>query len=302
MPWTKPWSETGWQVWGKEAAMKRNTRNYIKAMLALFCAMFLVLCIYLVYIVGAYGARWFTSPYNSRVQAQKNNVQAGRIADRNGALLAYTTESGTRRYSTDKARRRAICHVVGDSYGQTLGAESMFAKYLLGFDQDVADRFMETFSSGVRVGSSVMLTIDADLCDYAYDLMDDYWGAIVMLNYKTGEILCSVSQPTFDPNYMEDYIEGTRELAASAMVNRVTMGKYTPGSTFKTVTLIAALRYLPGVTERTFDCSGALVFDKQTGKFLPDVAVDDSEFVQSSEQAYDRDKEGAEDTGAEPDT
>lgn len=282
--------------------MQDNTRKYIKAMLALFCAMFLVLCVYLVYIVGAYGARWFTSPYNSRVQAQKSNVRAGRIADRKGELLAYTSESGNRRYSAEKARRRAICHVVGDSYGQTVGAESMFAKYLLGFDQDVADRFVETFSTDMRVGSSVMLTIDARLCDYAYDLMDDYWGAIVMLNYKTGEILCSVSQPTFDPNYMEDYIEGTRELAASAMVNRVTMGKYTPGSTFKTVTLIAALRYLPGVAERTFSCDGALVFDRETGKYLPAVAVDDSDFAQGgASQTYDRDKEGAEDTGAEPD-
>lgn len=282
--------------------MQSNTRKYIKAMLALFCAMFLVLCVYLVYIVGAYGTRWFTSPYNSRVQAQKSNVQAGRIADRNGELLAYTADSGERFYSTDRARRRAICHVVGDSYGQTVGAESMFAKYLLGFDQDVADRFVETLSSGVRMGSSVMLTIDAKLCDYAYDLMNDYWGSVVLLNYKTGEILCSVSQPTFDPNYMEDYIEGRKELAASAMVDRVTMGKYTPGSTFKTVTLIAALRYLPGVTERTFDCDGALVFDRETGKYLPDVAVDDSDFTQSTTQSYDREKEGAEDTGAEPDT
>ena len=154
-----------------------------------------------------------------------------------------------------------------------------------------------------RVGSSVMLTIDAGLCDYAYDLMDDYWGAIVILNYKTGEVLCSVSQPTFDPNYMAQYISGEKELAASAMVNRVTMGKYTPGSTFKTVTLIAALRYLPGVTERTFDCDGALVFDKKTGKFLEDVAVDDSDFTKQdiASTDYDREKEGAEDTGAEPD-
>lgn len=282
--------------------MQNNTRNHIKAMLALFCAMFLVLCVYLVYIVGAYGTRWFSSPYNTRVQAQKSNVRAGRIADRNGELLAYTSETGSRRYAADRERRRAVCHVVGDGYGQTVGAESMFARYLLGFDQAVADRFAETLSSGERVGSSVMLTIDAKLCDYAYDLMDDYWGAIVILNYKTGEILCSVSQPTFDPSHMKDYIEGERELAASAMVNRVTMGKYTPGSTYKTVTLLAALRYLPGVMERTFDCDGALVFDKTTGKYLRDVAVDDSDFTQKSSQSYDRSKEGAEDVGAEPDT
>ena len=283
--------------------MQDNSRKHIKAMLGLFCAMFLILCVYLVYIVGVYGNRWFTSPYNTRVQAQKNSVQAGRIADRNGQLLAYTDDEGQRRYASEKARRRAVCHVVGDSYGQTLGAESMFAKYLLGFDQDMADLFAETFGSSTRTGSSVMLTIDGELCDYAYDLMDDYWGAVVLMNYQTGEVLCSVSQPTFDPNYMQDYIDGERELAASAMVNRVTMGKYTPGSTFKTVTLIAALRYLPGVTERTFDCDGALVFDRETGKYLPDVAVDDGDFVQTDQETdYNREQEGVQDTGAEPAT
>ena len=283
--------------------MQDNSRKHIKAMLGLFCAMFLILCVYLVYIVGVYGNRWFTSPYNTRVQAQKNSVQAGRIADRNGQLLAYTDDEGQRRYASEKARRRAVCHVAGDSYGQTLGAESMFAKYLLGFDQDMADLFAETFGSSTRTGSSVMLTIDGELCDYAYDLMDDYWGAVVLMNYQTGEVLCSVSQPTFDPNYMQDYIDGERELAASAMVNRVTMGKYTPGSTFKTVTLIAALRYLPGVTERTFDCDGALVFDRETGKYLPDVAVDDGDFVQTDQETdYNREQEGVQDTGAEPAT
>ena len=175
----------------------------------------------------------------------------------------------------------------------------MFAKYLLGFDQDMADLFAETFGSATRTGSSVMLTIDGELCDYAYDLMDDYWGAVVLMNYKTGEVLCSVSQPTFDPNYMQEYIDGERELAASAMVNRVTMGKYTPGSTFKTVTLIAALRYIPGVTERTFDCDGALVFDRETGKYLPDVAVDDAEFVQADQETdYDREQEGVQNTAS----
>lgn len=74
--------------------MQDNSRKYIKAMLGLFCAMFLILCVYLVYIVGVYGNRWFTSPYNTRVQAQKNSVQAGRIADRNGQLLAYTDGEG----------------------------------------------------------------------------------------------------------------------------------------------------------------------------------------------------------------
>ena len=47
---------------------KDSTRNHIKAMLALFCVMFIVLSVYLGYIVNVYGNRWFASPYNTRVE------------------------------------------------------------------------------------------------------------------------------------------------------------------------------------------------------------------------------------------
>lgn len=46
-----------------------NTKRNIKGMLAVFVALFLLLAGYLVYIVGAYGAYWFASPYNTRVTA-----------------------------------------------------------------------------------------------------------------------------------------------------------------------------------------------------------------------------------------
>lgn len=283
--------------------MKDSSRKHIKAMLALFCAMFIVLSVYLGYIVNVYGNRWFSSPYNTRVTSQKDSIAAGMLLDRTGLRLAFTDDDGKRQYVGVKELRRSMCHVVGDVYGQTIGAESMFAKYLLGFDQGLADEFEQLIGTQQRVGSTVLLTVDADLCEYAYDLMDDYWGAVVLMNYKTGEVLASVSQPTFDPNYMQDYISGDRELAASAMVNRATMGRYTPGSTFKIVTLIAALRYIPDIQTRTFNCDGALVFDRESGKYLPEIKVNDEEFTSSSDSdkiEYNREQEGAEDVGAEP--
>jgi len=201
-----------------------------------------------------------------------------------------------------RAMRRSMCHVLGDTYGQTIGAESMFAKYLLGFDQGLGEELSQLLKGERRVGSSVVLTIDSDLCLYAYDLMDEYWGAVVLMNYETGEILASVSQPTFDTKYMPEYISGERELAASAMVNRATMGRYTPGSTFKIVTLTAALRYIPDIENRVFDCHGPMVFDRESGEYLPDVRLKDSAFapVDQGKIAYAREREGAEDTGAEP--
>ena len=263
-----------------------NTRNNIKGLLIVFCAMFVVLSIYLVYTVDQYGTRWFASPYNTRLNTQKNNVIAGDILDRNGKVLATTDSDGDRVYTDDSSVRRATSHVVGDNYGQTFGAENFFSKYLLGFDQSIFERITGALSGKPVNGSDVVLTIDSKLSDAAYAAMDDYRGAVVVMNYKTGEVLASVSQPTFDPKYVQDYLNGERELDESAMVNRVTSGRYTPGSVFKVVTALAAVRYLPGVTERTFTCDGPLAFDEKSGKYLPDVhlALDESGQTEGMEQ------------------
>ncbi|MDL2218460.1 hypothetical protein LJC27_07345 [Christensenellaceae bacterium OttesenSCG-928-M15] len=250
-----------------------NTRRNLKGMLIVFCAMFVALCVYLVYIVNAYGMRWFTSPYNTRLDAKKSNVVAGAILDSSGKALVSSDKEGKRVYIDDSSIRRATAHVVGDDKGQTLGAESFFSKYLLGFDQNIFDRVTQAIAGEKTYGSNIRLTIDSALSDTAYHALGDKNGAVVVLNYKTGEILASVSKPTFDPKYMQEYLDGKRELDDGALVNRVNSGKYTPGSVFKIITATAALRYLPGVTERTFTCDGPLAFDAKSGKYLPDVHI-----------------------------
>lgn len=254
-----------------------NTKKHIRLMLVCFCILFVILCTYLVYVINVYGTRWFTNPYNTRISAQKDNVDAGEIRDRNGIVLAGIDAEGKRTYPQERSVRNATSHVVGDNYGQTFGAETFFAKYILGFDQSFFERVSEVFSGKAKAGSNVYLTIDANLSKFIYDMMDENYGAIVVMNYKTGEILASVSQPTFDPQYMAEYLSGERELASSGMVNRVTMGKYPPGSTFKIVTLLAALRYIDGVEDRLFTCDGPLVFDSATGRYLPDVHISEEE-------------------------
>lgn len=72
--------------------------------------------------------------------------------------------------------------------------------------------------------------------------------------------------PAFDPEKMEAYLSGDEPLADGAMVNRATMGRYTPGSTFKLITAVAALRYLPDAENRVFVCDGPLAFDAADGK------------------------------------
>ncbi len=255
-----------------------NTSRNMKTLLFVFLLLFALLAVYLIYIIDLYGDYWFASPYNTRVTAQKSRVVAGDVLDRNGTVLATTDSQGSRLYGGDSELRASIAHVLGDNGGQTIGAQSLFAKYLLGFDTDVGTRLSELVSGEKRRGSDVYLTIDARLCAYAYSLLEGRSGAIILMNYKTGEILASTSSPSFDLKKIDLIASGEYEPEAGSLVNRVTMGRYTPGSTFKIVTTIAALRYLPNITERVFTCTGQLAFETASGKLVGDtVKVFDSD-------------------------
>ncbi len=237
--------------------MKKNDMNkHMKGMLAIFICLFVALGSYLTYSMATYGDQWFSTPYNPRISAAKNIADAGSIYDRNGIPLAWS-EGDTRHYAEDGDMRRAVCHTVGDVYGKSLGAENYFAKYLYGFDQDVVNKVKSTVDGGKK-GGDVYLTIDAELCEYIYNNME-FNGAVVLMNYKTGEVLASVSAPTFDPETVKD--ASGEEEAGSQYLNRVTQGRYPPGSTMKVVTTAAALER--GVTDLEIDCTGSAIIDGQ---------------------------------------
>lgn len=246
--------------------MTGHKNSGIKTMLAVFIIMFVLLAAYLVYVIDAYGAYWFASPYNTRVAKQKSAVIAGTITDRHGVTLAQSDNEGARHYSSDYETRLSCAHAVGDSSNQTLGAQALLSKYLLGFEQGAGNRLSYLFSDEKRRGDDAALTIDARLNRYAYGLLEPNAGAVLVMNYKTGEVLCMTSAPAFDPEKMDAYLSGDEPLADGAMVNRATMGRYTPGSTFKLITAVAALRYMPDAENRTFLCDGPLAFNAASGK------------------------------------
>ena len=77
-----------------------------------------------------------------------------------------------------------------------------------------------------------------------------------MYNYKTGEILCMVSTPTFDPANPPVIEEGDGQYDG-VYLNRFLSGTFVPGSVFKTVTLAAAIENIPDLFERTWTCTGS---------------------------------------------
>lgn len=95
-------------------------------------------------------------------------------------------------------------------------------------------------------GERVDLTIDARLQEKAYDLFGEESGAAVLLDVHTGEILAFVSTPSYDPNL---FSQGLNNEQWNALVNnekkplsnKAISGQYSPGSTFKIITALAAL-------------------------------------------------------------
>ena len=88
-------------------------------------------------------------------------------------------------------------------------------------------------------GKNITLSIDAKLQALGERLMEGKMGAIVAIEPKTGEILCMVSAPSYDPHRMEGKQRGVQMMEMQRdpmkpMLNRAISGTYPPGSTFKT--------------------------------------------------------------------
>ena len=232
----------------------KELRGHIRSVLIGFIVLFLVLGAYIGYTVTTNGTRWFVSSYNPVLKQQKENVKAGSILDRNYVVLAESDDDGDRIHNKDATVRKAMSHTVGDPYGiASAGIESFHAKYLLGFSGNIFERIYQSITMDKRIGDNVVCTVDSKLAAYIYDKMGDRSGAVVVMNYKTGEILASVSTPGFDPKTIK---EPSEDDTGSQLVNRATMGKYTPGSVFKLVTAAAVLEYKPELADKTYTCTG----------------------------------------------
>ena len=83
-------------------------------------------------------------------------------------------------------------------------------------------------------------------------------GALVVMNVQTGDVLAMASYPQPPANG-----PGTPD----ELLDRARYGEYPPGSTFKLVTAIAALRLNPKATENTYKCTG--LGDGRVGTIIP---------------------------------
>ena len=95
-------------------------------------------------------------------------------------------------------------------------------------------------------GKTLRLTIDRDLQSYAARRLTDNSASVVVMDCVTGDVLCMVSMPAYDPNAFSTRVTAKlwAELQADdhhPLINKSAQGLYPPGSTFKTMTALAVL-------------------------------------------------------------
>ena len=115
-------------------------------------------------------------------------------------------------------------------------------------------------------GKELHLSLDSRMQEYAVNLLQSYRaGSINVINIKNGEILCMASTPTYDPNKIikkpnKEYWDSILSNSLSPLTNRSLQGLYSPGSTFKMIVAIAALKYGVISSKSTHSCSGKIEF------------------------------------------
>lgn len=118
---------------------------------------------------------------------------------------------------------------------------------------DVHNRERGSFKDGEEdikpiQGESLWSTLDLMLQEYGEKLMGNKRGSIVAIEPSTGEILCIVSSPTYDPNLLvgnvrsKNYMALVYDSLRSPLFNRALMAMYPPGSTFKLANGLIALQ------------------------------------------------------------
>lgn len=228
--------------------------NIVRIILVLF----LLLCVAFVFKYTSSAEKWAFFQTNSHVYSGGKLTQPGEITDRDGRLLSKTEDS-QRVYNKNKDIRKATIHIVGDHDGFiSTGVTNALRDRLVGYS---LVNGVYTYSGK---GNNANLTIDSNISVSAMKALGDSAGCVGICNYKTGEVLCMVSTPTYDIENLNEYEKAKNGELGSVFLNRFISSAYTPGSTFKIVTAAAAIETLGEAAYNTnFMCDYGTVIENE---------------------------------------
>jgi peptidoglycan glycosyltransferase len=246
----------------------------IRKLTILFIACFMALSAGLVYWQVLAAQQVVADPRNSRHCLADAAPVRGNIYDRNGKLLAYSTPNpngcGSIRHYTDPSLAPVIGYYVNPQFSST-GIEAAFNDYLDG--QVGLTGLKNTYNSLLHqppVGDNIYLTIDdriQQIVNKDFDtpvnvdnvnVFSSDRGSVIVTDPQTGDILAMLSRPSYDPNKLVQtlsqgdysyYNQLTQQQSnlprgqtpEQPLLNHTTQETFVPGSTFKTMTLAAAI-------------------------------------------------------------
>jgi penicillin-binding protein 2 len=192
-------------------------------------------------------------------------------------LFGYIREINEKELESLKNNGYRTGEIIGKS-----GLEKTYEPYLKGvdggiiFEVDIHDRPLRRLEyREPQPGNNLFLTIDYKLQKVAEQALEEQFqytqthtkyknaksGLVVALDPRTGDILAMVSKPGFDPNVFVGPMTSAvaKQLYNNPLnpfMNRVLQGEYAPGSTFKPLTVIAALMEDKVTLADRFYCNG----------------------------------------------
>ena len=212
-------------------------------------------------------------------------IKRGVIRAADGTLLATNVRrkaGGQTLYFRRYPTRGLFAQLVGYStqVRSRAGLEESENAYLTSSNANLGTILNKTLDKikGVTItGNDLILSVRPRIQRLAMSQLAGKCGAAVVMNPKTGKVYALASQPTYDPNLVENHFNlikapGAPCHPAAPLLNRATDGLFTPGSTFKVVTATAALNAHKFTPESTFYDPGYCV---EYGKQVSNAASPD---------------------------
>lgn len=221
----------------KKAALlreKAKVRKQVFVTGALVCSLFAAMTVYFLVYTNRNSKKLFENDYNKREEALLEKNVRGKIYAASGEVLAETIQDQDGNDVRSYPYKNLFSHIVGYTYKGGSGVEQLQNYNLMHSDISLSDKASYDAAGERYPADDVYTTLDLALQQAASDALGDNRGAVIVTEVDTGNILCMVSKPDFDPNDIEAEWERLgADTDSGTLVNRVTQGLYAPGSTFK---------------------------------------------------------------------
>lgn len=229
----------------------------------LFCsALFALLVANLTMIMVVQADYYQGMPGNNHSLAKEARTERGTISTYDGVVLAQSvpTEDGTfeRVYPAGDLASQVVGYSsarfgtsgIEQAYNDTLKGKENFASWT-----DV----LNSFAGIGGAGNDVALTLNSKIQQAAQDALAGRTGACVVMDPDTGAVLAMASSPTYDAADFETVIEqANADSSDTRLINRAIHALYSPGSSFKIVSLATALEDGVADENTVYDAPGSM--------------------------------------------